>query len=67
MTQPDCISNRNLKIIDAYVKNRLGREYDLFEGLSRPDGFPPQKASSSTRISGPPMIISTGYFGGPRN
>jgi len=41
MTQPDCISNRNLKIIDAYVKNRLGREYDLFEGLSRPDGFPP--------------------------
>ena len=40
MTQPDCISNRNLKIIDAYVKNRLGRECDLFEGLSRPDGYP---------------------------
>jgi class 3 adenylate cyclase len=40
MTQPDCISNRNLKIIDAYVKNRLGREHDLFEGLSRPDGYP---------------------------
>ncbi|OQY46173.1 MAG: hypothetical protein B6240_07650 [Desulfobacteraceae bacterium 4572_87] len=40
MTQPDCISNRNLKIIDAYVKKRLGLEYDLFEGLSRPDGYP---------------------------
>ena len=40
MTQPDCISNRNLKIIDAYVKNRLGRECDLFEGLSKPDGYP---------------------------
>ncbi|MCP4575246.1 MAG: hypothetical protein GY846_03030, partial [Deltaproteobacteria bacterium] len=40
MTQPDCISNRNLKIIDAYVKNRLGREHDLFEGLSIPDGYP---------------------------
>ena len=40
MTQPDCISNRNLKIIDAYVKNRLGREHDLFEGLTRPDGYP---------------------------
>lgn len=40
MTQPDCISDRNLKIIDAYVKNRLGPEYDLFEGLSIPDGYP---------------------------
>ena len=40
MTQSDCISNRNLKIIDAYVKNRLGRECDLFEGLSKPDGYP---------------------------
>ena len=40
MTQPDCISNRNLKIIDAYVKNRLGREHDLFEGLPRPEGYP---------------------------
>lgn len=40
MTQPDYISNRNLKIIDAYVKNRLGREHDLFEGLPRPEGYP---------------------------
>lgn len=40
MTRPDCISNRNFKIIDAYVKNRLGRDHDLFAGLSRPDGYP---------------------------
>jgi len=40
MTQPDCISNRNLKIIDAYVKSRLGREVNLFEGLPIPDGYP---------------------------
>ena len=39
MTQPDCISNRNIKIINAYVKNCLDREYDLFEGLSKPDGY----------------------------
>ena len=40
MTQPDCISNRNLKIISAYVKNRLGHEHNLFDGLPRPDGYP---------------------------
>ena len=40
MEQPDCISNRNIKVIDAYVKYRLGREYNLFKGLPRPDGYP---------------------------
>ena len=40
MSQPDCISNRNLKIIDAYVKSRLDGECNLFEGLPRPDGYP---------------------------
>ncbi len=40
MTQPDCISNRNLKIIDAYVKHRLGPEYDLFQGIPWPEGYP---------------------------
>ncbi len=40
MTSPDCISNRNLRIIDAYVKSRLGREVNLFEGLSRPEEYP---------------------------
>ena len=40
MSQPDCISNRNLKIIDAYVKSRMDVEYNLFEGLPRPDGYP---------------------------
>ena len=40
MTHPDCISNRNLKVIDAYVKSRLGREHDLFKGLPRPEGHP---------------------------
>ncbi|MCF8127157.1 MAG: hypothetical protein K9N10_01480 [Deltaproteobacteria bacterium] len=40
MTSPDCISNRNLRIIDAFVKSRLGHEVDLFEGLPRPEGYP---------------------------
>ena len=40
MTQPDCISNRNLKIIDAYVKSRLSNGHNLFKGLPRPDGYP---------------------------
>jgi class 3 adenylate cyclase len=40
MTHPDCISNRNLKIIDAYVKSRLGQDHNLFEGLPRPEGYP---------------------------
>jgi len=40
MTSPDCISNRNLRIIDAFVKSRLGREVNLFEGLPRPEGYP---------------------------
>ena len=40
MTQPDCISNRNLRIIDAYVKSRMDVECNLFEGLPRPDGYP---------------------------
>ncbi len=40
MTRPDCISNRNLKIIDAYVRSRLGREHDLFKGLPCPEGYP---------------------------
>ena len=40
MTQPDCISNRNFKIIDAYVKSRVDVECNLFKGLPRPDGYP---------------------------
>ena len=40
MTHPDCISNRNLRIIEAYVRSRLGREVNLFDGLPRPEGYP---------------------------
>ena len=40
MTHSDCISNRNFKIIDAYVKSRLGRGHDLFKGIPRPEGYP---------------------------
>ena len=36
MSRPDCISNRNIKIIATYVKNRVGNYNSLFEGLSYP-------------------------------
>ena len=36
MTRPDCISNRNIKIIAAYVRNRIGTHPSLFEGISYP-------------------------------
>jgi class 3 adenylate cyclase len=36
MTRPDCISNRNIKIIAAYVKSKIGSHPSLFEGLSNP-------------------------------
>lgn len=36
MSRPDCISNRNIRIIATYVKNRVGNHESLFEGLSYP-------------------------------
>ena len=36
MSRPDCISNRNIRIIAAYVKSRIGSHPSLFEGLSYP-------------------------------
>jgi len=36
MSRPDCISNRNIRIIATYVQNRVGSHKSLFEGLSYP-------------------------------
>lgn len=36
MTHPNCINNRNIKIIATYVKGKLGSWDPLFEGLSYP-------------------------------
>jgi len=36
MTRSHCISNRNIRIIAAYVKNRIGTHLSLFEGLPYP-------------------------------
>ena len=36
MSRPDCISNRNIRIIATYVQNRAGSHKSLFEGLSYP-------------------------------
>jgi len=36
MSRPDCISNRNIRIIATYVQNRVGNHESLFEGLSYP-------------------------------
>ena len=36
MSRPDCISNRNIRIIATYVQNRAGNYKSLFEGLSYP-------------------------------
>ncbi len=36
MSRPDCISNRNIRIIATYVKTRVGNHESLFEGLSYP-------------------------------
>jgi len=41
MSRRDCISNRNIRIIAAYVQNRLGSHGSLFEGLPYPrDEYP---------------------------
>jgi len=40
MSRPDCISNRNIRIIAMYVSGRLGTYHALFEGLSYPDEYP---------------------------
>ncbi|MBW2304490.1 MAG: hypothetical protein JRF57_12360, partial [Deltaproteobacteria bacterium] len=46
MSRTDCICNRNIKIIAAYVRSRLGHHDSLFDGLpyptdhySRPEDF----------------------------
>jgi class 3 adenylate cyclase len=36
MSRIDCISNRNIKIVTAYLTDRIGRLDNLFEGLSYP-------------------------------
>jgi class 3 adenylate cyclase len=36
MSHPECISNRNIKIIATYVASKLGGCRDLFEGLPYP-------------------------------
>ncbi|MBW2082970.1 MAG: hypothetical protein JRI39_07750 [Deltaproteobacteria bacterium] len=36
MTRVDCISNRNIRIIAAYVESRIGNYETLFKGLSYP-------------------------------
>ncbi len=36
MSRTDCISNRNIRIIAAYVQNRIDSHPSLFEGLSYP-------------------------------
>ena len=36
MSRPDCISNRNIKIIATYVQSRVGNYNSLLEGLSYP-------------------------------
>lgn len=36
MTHPNCINNRNIKIIATYVRGRIGSWGSLFEGLSYP-------------------------------
>lgn len=41
MSRRDCISNRNIRIIAAYVQNRLGSQPSLFQGLPYPrDEYP---------------------------
>jgi len=45
MSRPDCISNRNIRIIAIYVKSRIGSYEALFEGLSYPrDEYPSAQA-----------------------
>ncbi len=36
MSRVDCISNRNIKIIATYIKNRIGSYHQLFENLPYP-------------------------------
>ena len=36
MSRPDCISNRNFKIVSAYVNSKLGHYESLFDGLPYP-------------------------------
>ena len=36
MSRPDCISNRNIKVVAAYVRSKVGTNNSLFEGLPYP-------------------------------
>ncbi|MBW2615217.1 MAG: hypothetical protein JRD02_03450 [Deltaproteobacteria bacterium] len=36
MSRPDCISNRNIKVVASYVRSKLGNNERLFEGLPYP-------------------------------
>ncbi|MCD6298955.1 MAG: hypothetical protein J7M30_17565 [Deltaproteobacteria bacterium] len=36
MSRPDCISNRNIKVVAAYVRSKLGDNKPLFEDLPYP-------------------------------
>ncbi len=36
MSRPDCVSNRNIKVIATYVESRLGSYRSLFDGLTYP-------------------------------
>ena len=36
MSRPDCISNRNIRIIATYVQNKVGNYSSLFKGFSYP-------------------------------
>jgi len=44
MSSPECINNRNFRIIATYVDWKLGTHHDLFEGLSFPDKYPSAEA-----------------------
>ena len=36
MSRPDCISNRNIKVVASYVRSKSGDSKQLFEGLPYP-------------------------------
>ena len=37
MSRLDCVNNRNIKIIAAYVRSRLGTNDSLFDGVPYPE------------------------------
>jgi adenylate cyclase len=43
MSRPDCISNRNIKVVAAYMRSKLGTNNSIFEGLP----FPADEYSSA--------------------